>query len=128
MRIVTHTCCSLEVKPCSFHTIDFHAAKKKSPLNERFSHSNLKILWRRFEQDPYIDHYEAENLAEKLKVYPEKIRNWFKYQRKRGGLKEILKNTEGKHFDNILAMVTFIIFLNRLKVIPAIIVCCICKQ
>ena len=71
----------------------------------------MKILWKRFEQDPYIDHYEAENLAKILKVYPEKIKNWFKHQRKRGGIQGILRRTEGKHFVNILVMVAFVIYV-----------------
>ena len=111
VTIVTHTCSFIESKETSsFHTTDFHVTKKKRAVYGRFSESSLKILWKRFEQDPYIDGYEAENLAEILKVYPGKIRNWFKYQRKRGGLQEILRLTEGKHFDNILVMVAFIIF------------------
>ena len=64
---------------------------------KQFSQSQLRLLWKEFENHPYVSQTEAEILAEKLNVYPERIRNWFKRQRCRGGLLGIESALQGRH-------------------------------
>ena len=84
-----------------FKNTDFYCVRK-SITYKCFNDDELKILWKKFEKGPFISKKEAENLAEMLNVQQDKIYNWFRRQRSRGGWREIERVTEGKHFLTIL--------------------------
>ena len=46
---------------------------KGGPCYRHFNNSELRILWKLFEKNPYISYGEAQDLAEKLNVIPQKI-------------------------------------------------------
>ena len=61
-------------------------------------------MWKIFENNPYISRTEAEDLAKTLKVFPEKILNWFQRQRRVRKLQEVKGAFEGKHFLRIFKL------------------------
>ena len=84
----------------SFFNTSVFSAVGRISYRTYFSRSQSKILWILFEKDRYISRIEAERLAKKFQVSPERIQTWF--QRKRN-LEEESKalRPKGKHVLNV---------------------------
>ena len=61
---------------------------------KHFRGDNLRILKERFGEDSFISQTEAEFLAEKFNVQPERVLLWFCRQRQKGNIQTVERVTK----------------------------------